>query len=141
MSGSRGYPWGETVALSSVAGEQPPSRPARPAKRPRRANVMSRRSCDRDVAHLLGQRQRGREAGRFDDEEVDEAGDAMIGRSLHDEVLGWRPLRYGLGPDAGITRLQCAILEAGPVAPHGGIELVGAVGVDVVVDACDPFNA
>src|SRR6266542_3207750 len=127
MSASRVYPWRETVALSSVAGEQPPSRPARPAKRPRRANVMPRRSCDRDVAYLLGQRQRGRKAGRFDAEEVYEAGHAMIGRSLHDEILGRRALRHGLGPDAGIARLQRAVLDAGPVAAHGGIELVGAM--------------
>ena len=63
----------------------------------------------------------------------------MIGRALHDEVLGRRTL-HGLGPDAGIARLQRAILEAGPVAAHGGIELVGAVGIDVVVDAVDPFD-
>src|ERR671912_533279 len=140
MSASRVKPSRETVALSSVAGEQPPSRPARPAKRPRRATVMSPSSYEGDVAHLLGQRQRGREAGRFDAEEVYKAGHAMIGRALHDEVLGRRTLRHGLGPDAGIARLQRAILEAGPVAAHGGIELVGAMGIDVVVDAVDPFD-
>jgi len=90
--------------------------------------------------HLLCQGKRGREAGRLDAEKIDQPRDAVLGWSLDREILGRSALRHDLGAYAGVTRLQRAVLEVRPVAAHGGVELVGAMRVDRVVDAVNPFD-
>ncbi len=65
---------------------------------------------------------------------------AVLGGALDREVLGRRAGRHDLGADAGVARLQRAVLELRPPAAHGGIKFVGAVRVDRVVDAVDPFD-
>ena len=67
-------------------------------------------------------------------------GDAVLRRPLDREILRRRALRHDLGPNAGIARLQRAVLQRRPVFAHGGVELVGAVRIDRVVDARDPFD-
>src|SRR5262249_41681011 len=44
------------------------------------------------------------------------------------------------GPDSGVAGLQRTVLEGRPVFAHGSVELVGAMRVDAVVDAVDPFD-
>ena len=59
-----------------------------------------------------------RQARTFDSEQIDQARDAMGLRPLHDEILRRSAARNDLRPDAGIARLQRAILQTRPVAPH-----------------------
>src|ERR671918_1962307 len=90
--------------------------------------------------NLLREHQRRREAGRFDREQVDEARYAMVARGLDQKIRGLRSPRHDLWPDAGIARLDGAVLEAGVVLPDRLIEARGASRIDVVVDAFDPFD-
>src|SRR5436305_9009554 len=76
----------------------------------------------------------------MDAEELHEPGYAVLARSLDLEV-GRRIFRSAsLRPDAGIARGQRAIGKAGPIAPDGAIETLGAQRIDVVVDSVDPFH-
>ena len=76
------------------------------------------------VADVFGQSETGREAGRFDAEQVDEAGQAVRGMRL-DEKVGLPLARSGeLRPNAGIGRLQGAVRQARPVLAHLSIEPV-----------------
>ena len=64
----------------------------------------------------------------------------MVGRTLDDEILRRRALRNDLGTNAGVAGLQGAILQIGPVATDGSVELVGSVRIHGVVDAVDPLD-
>ena len=64
----------------------------------------------------------------------------MLRRTLHQEIRGRLGGTADLGPDAGIARLQRAVLERRPIAADGGIEAVAAPWIDGVVDAVDPFG-
>src|SRR5208337_5081991 len=85
-------------------------------------------------------RQAGREAGRLDSEQVDQAGNAMIFLGLN-EKIGLGPARPGnLWSDSTKGRLQRAVRQSRPVGSDGGIERVGAVGIEVVVDLVHPLH-
>jgi hypothetical protein len=59
------------------------------------------------------ERERGRQAGRLDAEEIDQAGHAVVARAGNQEVA-CRPRRArGLGADAGVGGLQRAVGSSG----------------------------
>src|SRR3954447_13291786 len=85
-------------------------------------------------------RQRRREAGRLDAEQVDEPIDAVDGAVLDDEILGWRAGRYDLWPNAGVAGMQPALIQVRPVAPDSLGETPQPARIDGVVDGVDPFH-
>src|SRR4051794_2858694 len=94
----------------------------------------------RHLQHMVGDCQGGGQAGAFNPEQVDQAGDAMGLRSLHDEILSWSALGHNLRTDAGVAWLQRAVLQPWPIFPHRRIEAVRAGGVDGVVQTVYPFD-
>src|SRR5882762_2927693 len=99
-----------------------------------------RASTANELPHMIADRQRGGQARRFDAEQVDEARNAVVSRALDNEIARRPAARLELGPDSGIRRLQCAVLQDRPVAAYGVVENLRAARVDVVVDSLDPFD-
>src|SRR6185437_10233903 len=90
--------------------------------------------------HFPGDGERGGKPRRFNAIEVDEAGDAVLGRALQPEIRRGLAATADLGADAGIARLQRAVAEIGPVCADRGVEALAAARIDGVVDAVDPFD-
>ena len=65
--------------------------------------------------------------------QVDQAGHAMLARPLDDEIGRRLAGRADLGPNTGITRLQGAIAQFGPVAPHLGVKGIAPRRIDLQV--------
>src|SRR5712675_411433 len=99
-----------------------------------------RASTANEPPHMIADRQSGGQAGRFDAEQVDEAGNTVVGRGLDKEIARRLAARLELGPDSRIRRLQCAVLQVRPVAAYGVVENFRAARVDVVIDSLDPFD-
>src|SRR6266852_6649841 len=97
-------------------------------------------SIAEQVANSVADRQSGGQARRFDAEQVHQAGNAVVDRALDKEIARRPAARVEFGPDSGIRRLQGAILQVRPVAAYGVVENLRAAGVDVVIDALDPFD-
>src|SRR3979490_1070672 len=70
-----------------------------------------RASTANELPHMIADRQGGGQAGRFDAEQVDQAGNAVVGPALDKEIARRPAARLELGPDSGIRRLQRAILQ------------------------------
>src|SRR5258705_8996122 len=97
-------------------------------------------SIAEQVAYSVADRQSGGQARRFDAEQVHQARNAVVARTLDKEIARRLAARLELGPDSRIRRLQCAVLQVRPVVAYGVVENLRAPGVDVVVDSLDPFD-
>src|SRR5579885_25410 len=89
---------------------------------------------------LVGQCQRGGQPRRLDTVEVDEPGDAMILRALHDKIGRGFARAADLGADAGIARLQGAVAQPRPIAPYRRGNRLRAAVVDAVTDPRNPLD-
>ncbi|MCY1214725.1 hypothetical protein D9M72_265510 [compost metagenome] len=91
---------------------------------------------------MLAQRERCRQAWRFDAEQVDQPRDAVCLRRLDHEirrrVVHRRTRARQSRADAGIARLQLTVLQGGVIAAHRLVEGRFARGVEAVVDAVAP---
>src|SRR5712691_503327 len=99
-----------------------------------------RASIAKKLAYGVADRKRRGEARRLDAEEIDEARDAVVGRALDKEIARRLAARLELGPDSGIGGLQGAVFQSRPVAAYGVVENLRALGVDVIIEALDPFD-
>lgn len=103
-------------------------------------SCVSARCDPKQRTDMLGDGQARCQPGRFDTEQVDEAGDTMRFRSL-DEKVGAGGMAIGdLWADAAIGGLQGVIWKIPPILPDLGIEAVCTSWVDGIVDAVDPFD-
>ena len=57
----------------------------------------------------------------------------MLARPLDDEIGRWLAGRADLGPNTRIARLQGAIAQFGPVAPHLGVKGIAPRRIDLQV--------
>ena len=89
---------------------------------------------------MIGNGERCGEAGRLDAEQIHEAGDAVPFGTLHHKIARGLAGRLDLGTNAGIARLDCTVGERREIAPHRGVEDVGAARIDAVVDLVDPLD-
>src|SRR6266849_4596810 len=99
-----------------------------------------RASTAEKVAYVVADRKGRGQARGFDAEQVHQAGNTVVARTLDEEIARRLAARLELGPDTGISGLQGAVFQARPVAAYGVVEDLRAPGVDVVVDALDPFD-
>src|SRR5512132_2423376 len=96
--------------------------------------------CGKPLRDVLRDGERRGQAGRFDAEEVDEAGHAVRLGSLDHEVARRLVRRLDLRADTRVIRVQGVVGQVGPVAADRGIEQLGAAGVDIVVDLFHPLR-
>lgn len=74
--------------------------------------------------------------------ERNEVRDAVLGGGMDRKILRWFTLSCDLGANAGVTRAECVIWEAGPIAADGAFERSQSRAVRIVegiVDAFDPL--
>src|SRR5262245_11689198 len=83
--------------------------------------------------HLLGERQRGGEARRFDAEQVYEPLESMLGGGIDHEIGGGFAWPGQLGADAGVVGHQRVVRQRRPVAPDRFVEALAAARIDSVV--------
>src|SRR5512139_2838092 len=97
-------------------------------------------SISEEVQNVIADRERRGEPGRFDAEEVHQSRHTVVPRPLDQEIARWLALRLDLGSDAGIRRLEGAVLEMRPVAADGFVEDLRPLRIHVVIDALDPLD-
>src|SRR5260221_3815692 len=102
-------------------------------------------SCEKQILayfprYHVGQGERRGEPRRLDSKQMHQAGHAVLARALDLEVRRRLARPGGLRPDAGVARQQRAVGQPRPVAPDRGIEALGALRIDRVVDALDPLD-
>ncbi len=73
---------------------------------------------------MLGEGQRGGQAGRLDSKEVHEAPHAVPRWPAHEKVRRRLPWPRDLGPDAGVVRDQRVVREGGPVSGDAKIKII-----------------
>ena len=100
----------------------PRIRPRAVVRSPRRRRKAPSRGSVQQSFHVIRDRERRREARRFDAVEIHETVDAVIARSLNHEIGRRRSGTVDLRPDAGVARLQRAVLQARIVAADRGVE-------------------
>src|ERR1043166_7269148 len=71
---------------------------------------------------------------------MNEAGRAMLARTVNHEIGGGLARPGELRPDAAGVRHELAVREPGPIGADARVETVGAAGVDVVGLAVDPLH-
>src|SRR5690349_2950479 len=86
----------------------------------------------------IGERERARQSGRLDAVEVQEAGDAVLARTLNQEVRGGRAPWRELRSDAGVPGRERAVAQGREVATNGVVEGLSPALVERVVDVVDP---
>src|SRR5438874_9676243 len=69
-----------------------------------------------------------------------EPGDAVRCRPLHDKIGGGLIGAADLWADAGIARLQRAVAQPRPIAPHRIVEFVAAARINRIIDRLNPFD-
>src|SRR5258705_5502316 len=76
-------------------------------------------SIAEQVAYSVADRQSGGQAPRFDAEQVDQAGNAVVGRALDKKNARRLAPRLELWPGSGIRRVQRPLLHVRALTPHG----------------------
>src|SRR6267142_722956 len=88
---------------------------------------------------VIGDGERCGEARGFDPEQVHEARDAVLARTLDEKVPRGLALRLNFGPDTAIRGLQAAVFQTRPIAAYRVVEHPASARVDRVVDAFYPL--
>src|SRR6185437_6197340 len=92
------------------------------------------------ACYVVGNRERGREPGRLDAEEVHHPGHAVHLRAL-DAKVGCGCVRCrDLGAYTGVCRLQSVVSERGPVGAYGRVELLRTLQIDRIVRRIHPLH-
>ena len=89
---------------------------------------------------MIADRERRGEPGRFDAEEIYQSRHAVVPRPLDQEIARRLALRLDLGADAGVRRLEGAVLEMRPITAHSFVEDLRPLRIHVVIDALDPLD-